>query len=139
LVACSTILSALSDDFRIDSDEMSFLRLLPQINVPSIEPRGLYESFQAEQFVDRLKTRLAEMQRDLAEHEQLDVVAFLSSGQAISVEVMGYDNPALVTLQARPGAGEREIMHVARSSIIDTGLGFDRVDSFRVSKKSDKL
>ena len=64
---------------------MSFLRLLPRINAPAIEPRGLDESFQVEQFVDRLKTRLAEMQRDLAEHEQLDVVAFLPSGQAISV------------------------------------------------------
>jgi hypothetical protein len=73
------ILRGFSDDFRIDGDEMSFLRLLPQISVPAIEPRGLGESFQAEQFVGRLKTRLAEMQRDLAEHEQLDVVAFLWS------------------------------------------------------------
>jgi len=53
---------------------MSFLRLLPQISVPPIEPRGLDESFLAEQFVDRLKTPLAEMQRDRAEHEQPDVV-----------------------------------------------------------------
>ena len=80
---------------------MSFLRLLPQISVPPIEPRGFDESFLAEQFVDRLEARLAEIQGDLAEHEQLDVVAFLPSRQAISVEVVGYANPALVTLDGR--------------------------------------
>jgi hypothetical protein len=118
LVARSTILSAFSDDFRIDGDEMSFLRILPQINAPAIEPRGLDGPFQAEQFVDRLKTRLAEMQRDLAEHEQLDVVAFLPSGQAISVEVMGYDNPALVTLQGQEqGSGKSCTLHAHQSSI----------------------
>ena len=77
---------------------MGFLRLLPQISVPPIEPRGLDESFLTEQFVDRFKACLAEMPRDLAEHEQLDVLAFLPSGQAISVEVVGYANPALITL-----------------------------------------
>jgi hypothetical protein len=34
---------------------MSFLRLLSQIRIPLIEPRGLDESFVAEQFVDRPK------------------------------------------------------------------------------------
>jgi len=86
---------------------MSFLSLLPQSSVSAIEPRGFDESLQAEQFVDRLKTRLGEMQRDLAEHEQLDVVAFLPSGQAISVEIVGYANPALVTLHGREqGSGK---------------------------------
>jgi hypothetical protein len=53
---------------------MSFLRLLSQIRVPPIQPRGLDESFLAEQFVDRPKARLAGMQRDLVEHEQPGVV-----------------------------------------------------------------
>ena len=110
---------------------MSFLRRLPQISVPAIEPRGLDEEFLDEQYVDRLKTCLVEMQRDLAEHEQLDVVAFLPSGQAISVEVMGYDHPALITLQGK----EQESWKVCTllgSSIIDTGLGLDRIDSLRL-------
>lgn len=55
---------------------MSVLRLLPQISVPPMGPRGLDESFLAERFVDRFKARLAEMQRDLAEHDQLDVLVF---------------------------------------------------------------
>ena len=67
------------------------------------------------------------MPQELAEHEQPDVVARLSSGQAISVEVMGYANPAVVTVGAR--AGEREGLLSAGSSIIDTGLGLDRIDS----------
>jgi hypothetical protein len=31
-----------------------------------------------------------------------------------------------------PGAGEREIMHVARSSIIAASIGLDRIDSLRL-------
>lgn len=97
---------------------MSFLSLLPQISVPAIEPRGSDDSCQAEQFVNRLKARLAEMQRDLATHEQLDVVAFLPSGQAISVEVMGYDNPALVTLQGQEqGSGKSCTLLTHQSSL----------------------
>ena len=97
---------------------MSFLRLLSQISVPPIEPRGLDESFLAEQFVDRFKARLAEMQRDLAGHEQLDVVAFLPSGQAISVQVVGYANPALVALGGREQGGGRVCTLLAHQSSI---------------------
>ena len=55
---------------------MSFLRLFPQISVSPIEPRGLDESFLAEQFVDRFKARLAKMQRDLAEHDNWTCLRF---------------------------------------------------------------
>jgi hypothetical protein len=97
---------------------MSFLRLLPQISVPAIEPRGSDELCQAKQFVDQLKARLAEMRRDLAAHEQLDVVAFLPSGQAISVDVMGYDNPALVSLQGQEqGSGKPCTLLAHQSSV----------------------
>lgn len=97
---------------------MSFLRLLPQISVPPIEPRGLNESFPAEQFVDRLKGRLGEVQRDLAAHEQLDVAAFLPSGRAISVEAVGYANPALVILDGREqGSGQACTLLAHQSSI----------------------
>lgn len=37
------------------------------------------------------------MQRDLDENEQLEVVAFLPLGKAITVESVGYENPVLVT------------------------------------------
>ena len=53
---------------------MGVLRLLPQFNLPPIKPRGIDESFLAEQFVDRLKARFAEIQGDLAGDEELDVV-----------------------------------------------------------------
>ena len=118
---------------------MSFLRLLSQISVPPIEPRGLDELFLAKQFVDRLKARLVEMQRDLAEHEELDVVAFLPSGQAISMEVVGYANPALVTLGGREQGSGSACTLLAHQSSIDTGLGLDRIDSLRLSKEGGDL
>ena len=55
---------------------MSFPRLFPQISVPPIEPRGLDESFLAEQFVDRFKARLVKMQCDLAEHDNWTCLRF---------------------------------------------------------------
>ena len=97
---------------------MSFLRLLSQIRVPPIEPRGLDESFQAEQFVDRPKACLAGMQRDLVKHEQPGVVAFLPSDQAISVELVGYANPALVTLDGREQGSGRACTLLAHQSSI---------------------
>ena len=99
---------------------MSSLRLLPQIGVPPIEPRGLDESFLAEQFVDRLKARLAE-------HEQPDVVAFLPSGQAISVEVAGYANPALVTLDRREQGSGRACTLLAHQSSIQVLLSIESI------------
>lgn len=77
---------------------MSFLGLVPDSSVASIEPRGGNEFISAEQFVERLHVRLQEMERTLAEDEQLEVVAFLPSGKAIAVETVGYENPALVIL-----------------------------------------
>lgn len=106
---------------------MSFLRLLPQISVPSIEPRGLDEGFPAEQFVGRLKERLAEMQRDLAQDEQLDVVAFLPSGQAISVEAVGYANPALVTLDGREQGSGRACTLLAHQSSIQVLVSIESI------------
>jgi hypothetical protein len=63
---------------------MSFLRLLPQISVHPIGPRGLDESFQAKQ-------------------------------------------------------REREILHIARSSIIAASIGLDRTDSIRLSEESGEF
>jgi len=117
---------------------MSFLRLLSQISVPTIEPRGIGESFLVEQFVDRLKTRLAEMQRDLTEDEELDVVAVSPSQSSHFYGSHGLCQSG--TRHAwRQGAGEREACTLLahRSSI--QVLGLDRIDSLRLSKKGGGL
>lgn len=71
---------------------MSFLDLLPQISIPPMEARGVDDPALAWQFADRLKNRLAEMQRGLLDDEQLEVVSFLPSGAAITVK--GWDTRA---------------------------------------------
>jgi hypothetical protein len=111
---------------------MSFLRLLPQISVPPIEPRGIDESFLAQQFLDRLKACLAEMQRDLAEHEKLDVVALSPFRSSHFCGSRGLCRSGTCHTW-RQEAGEREGLHVAGSSIIDTGLGLDRFTSLSLS------
>jgi hypothetical protein len=87
---------------------MSFMGLIPEICTPPIEPRGSGHPMLAERFVDRLKARLLEMQRELDENEQLEVVAFLPSGKAINVESVGYENPALLTLHGLEQDSGRE-------------------------------
>ena len=52
---------------------MSFLRLLSQISVPPIEPRGIDKPFLVEQFIGWLKAHLAQMQCNLTENVGLDV------------------------------------------------------------------
>jgi hypothetical protein len=78
---------------------MSFLSLLPQISIPPMEGRGVDDPRVAERFTDRLKSRLGEMQKELQDDEQLEVVAFLPSGTAVSVDSVGYESPALLTLK----------------------------------------
>jgi hypothetical protein len=68
------------------------------------------------------------MQRDLAEHEELDVVGVSPFRSSHFCGSRGLCQSG--TCHAwRQGAGEREGLHVAGSSIIDTGLGLDRIDS----------
>ena len=80
---------------------MNFLGLGPNSSTTSIEARNDGESITAEQFVERLRSRIYEMERTLAEDDQLDVVAFLPSGKAISVGVVSYENPSLVILNGQ--------------------------------------
>lgn len=80
---------------------MSLLRLLPQISIPPMEAKGMDDPTAAKRFADRLKSRLAEMQKELEDDEQLEVVAFLPSGTAVTVDAVGYESPALLTLQGR--------------------------------------
>jgi len=80
---------------------MSLLGLVPKISVPPIETRTIDEPMSAEQFVQRLRDRLQDMERGLTEEEQLEVVTFLPSGKAISVEKVEYENPALILLHGQ--------------------------------------
>jgi hypothetical protein len=80
---------------------MSFLGLLPQISIPPMQAGGMDDPTVAGRFTDRLKSRLAEMQKELRDDEQLEVVAFLPSGTAVSVDSVGYESPALLTLKGR--------------------------------------
>jgi hypothetical protein len=93
---------------------MSFLRLLPQVSVPPIEPRSIDKPFLVEQFIGRLKAHLAKMQRNFTENEELDVIVGFSL-PVTSMEVVGYANPALVTLDGREQGSGRP----ARCWLID--------------------
>jgi hypothetical protein len=100
---------------------MKFPGVLSQISVPPIELRGVDDPLLAERFVDRLKARLLDMQRELGEDEQLEVTAFLPSGKAITVESVGYENPALVILHGTEQEIGREctlLMHQSSLQIL---------------------
>jgi len=97
---------------------MSFLDLLPQISIPPMEARGLDDPALARRFADRLKNRLAEMQRDLQDNEQLEVVAFLPSGAAVTVDGVGYQSPALIILRGQEQvSGKTCVILVHQSSL----------------------
>jgi len=97
---------------------MSFLGLVPDSSVASLEPRGGNELISAEQFVERLHLRLQDMERTLAEDEQLEVVTFLPSGKAIAVEAVGFENPALVILYGQEqGTGKPSTLLAHQSSV----------------------
>jgi len=108
---------------------MSFLRLLPKISAPPVKREGFNESIQVEEFVSRFEARLAEMQRGLDENEQLDVVAFLPSGQAISVEVIGYTNPSLVILYGREQESGKACTLLAHQSSIQVLVSIESIPS----------
>jgi hypothetical protein len=78
---------------------MNWLNVLPQISIPPMEARGVDDPTVAKRFTDRLKNRLAEMQKELNHDEQLEVVAFLPSGTAVTLDSVGYESPALLTLK----------------------------------------
>ena len=111
---------------------MRFLRLLSQTSVPPIEPRSIDKPFLVEQFIGRLKAHLAQMQCDLTENVELDVVV----GFSLPVKPLLWKSWAMPTRHSsRLAAGCRGAggLHVAGSSIIDTGPGLDRIDFLRFS------
>lgn len=80
---------------------MSILGHVSHNSAAAAEPYNGHEPVSAEQFVERLRLRLQEMERTLAEDEQLGVIAFLPSGKAVSVDSVCYENPTLVLLNGR--------------------------------------
>lgn len=83
---------------------MSFLGLLPQISIPPMEVGGVDDPAVARRFADRLRKQLEDMQQELQDDDQLEVVAFLPSGAAVRVEVVGYHMPALIVLKGQEQA-----------------------------------
>ena len=108
---------------------MSFLRLLPQISVPPIEPRGIDESFLAQQFLDRLKACLQRCSVTLQSMKNWTWLRYLPSGQAISVEVVGYADPALVILGGREQGSGRACTLLAHQSSIQVLVSIESIPS----------
>jgi hypothetical protein len=106
---------------------MSFLDLFPQISIPPMEPKGVDDPAVARRFADRLKIRLAEMQRDLQDDEQLEVVTFLPSGAAVTVEAVGYQTPALIILQGREQASGKGCTVLAHQSSLQILISVEKV------------
>lgn len=108
---------------------MGFLGLVPQSTVASIEPRGIDEPISAEQFVERLYVRLRDMERTLVDGEQLEVVTFLPSGKAISVDSIGYENPTLVILNGQEQDTGKTCTLLAHQSSVQVLVSVEPIQS----------
>ncbi|MGQ0666611.1 MAG: hypothetical protein ACT4O4_06220 [Nitrospiraceae bacterium] len=106
---------------------MSFLDLLPQISIPPMEARGLDDPALARRFADRLKNRLADMQRDLQDDEQLEVVAFLPSGAAVMVDAVGYQSPALIILRGQEQVSGKTCAILVHQSSLQLLVSIEKV------------
>jgi hypothetical protein len=108
---------------------MSFLGLVPHSAVSTIEPRGIEEPISAEQFVERLQSRFSDLERTLTKGEQLDIVAFLPSGKALSVDCLGYENPSLVILNGREQETGRRCTLLAHQSAVQVLVSVEPVEA----------
>lgn len=106
---------------------MGLMSLLPQISIPPMEANGVDEPTMARRFVDRLKSRLTEMQKELEDDEELEVVAFLPSGTAVIVDAVGYENPALLTLQGREQASGKPCAILVHQSSLQILVSVEKV------------
>lgn len=106
---------------------MSLLRLLPQISIPAMETKGVDDPSGARRFIDRLKSRLADMQKELEDDEQLEVVAFLPSGTAVLVDTLGYESPALLTLRGREQASGKACAILVHQSSLQILVSVEKV------------
>jgi hypothetical protein len=108
-------------------DAMSLMSLLPQISIPPMEANGVDDPTVARRFADRLKSRLAEMQKELEDDEQLEVVAFLPSGTAVAVDAVGYESPALFTLQGREQASGKACALLVHQSSLQILVSVEKI------------
>ena len=106
---------------------MSFLDLLPQISIPPMEAKGVDDPTVAKRFADRLKSRLAEMQKELEDDEQLEVVAFLPSGTAVVVDAVGYQSPALFTLKGQEQASGKACAILVHQSSLQILVSVEKI------------
>jgi len=106
---------------------MSLMSLLPQISIPSMEDKGMDDPTTARRFADRLKSRLAEMQKELEHDEQLEVVAFLPSGAAVRVDSVGYQSPALLTLKGQDQATGKACAILVHQSSLQILVSIEKV------------
>lgn len=113
---------------------MSFLDLLPQISIPPIEAGGVDDPRLAQRFADRLKSRLEDMQKELADDEQLEVVAFLPSGKAVVIEAIGYENPALITLRGQEQDSGKECALLVHQASLQVLVSVERLAVGRARK-----
>jgi hypothetical protein len=113
---------------------MSFLDLLPQISIPPMNATGADDSRLAQRFADRLKSRLEDMEKELADDEQLEVVAFLPSGKAVVVEAIGYENPALITLRGQEQESGKECTLLVHQASLQVLVSVERLALGRARK-----
>ena len=106
---------------------MSFLDLLPQISIPPMQAKGLDDPTVARSFVDRLKGRLAEMQKGLEDDEQLEIVAFLPSGAAVTVDTVEYQSPALLTLKGHEQASGKSCAVLVHQSSLQVLVSVEKI------------
>lgn len=113
---------------------MSFLDLLPQISIPPMSASWVDDSNMAQRFADRLKSRLESMEKELADDEQLEVVAFLPSGKAVVVEAIGYENPALITLRGQEQDSGKECALLVHQASLQVLVSIERLAIGRARK-----
>ncbi|WP_455377630.1 hypothetical protein [Petrachloros mirabilis] len=108
---------------------MSFLGLVAHTGIASIAPRCDNEPVTAEQFVERLRGRVQELERTLSNSEELEVVVFLPSGKAILVETIGFENPNLVILQGREEETSKTCTLLAHQSSVQLLVSAEPIQS----------
>ncbi|TKS60953.1 MAG: hypothetical protein EWM72_00940 [Nitrospira sp.] len=106
---------------------MSFLNLLPQISIPPMEAIGVDDPTVARRFADRLKSRLTEMQKELEDDEQLEVVTFLPSGAAVTVDAVEYQSPALLTLKGQEQASGKACAILVHQSSLQIVVSVEKI------------
>ena len=106
---------------------MSLLGLFPQFSIPPMDAHGMDDPGVAGRFTDRLRSRLVEMQKELKDDEQLEVVAFLPSGTAVSVDTVGYESPALLTLKGRDQSTGKSCALLVHQSSLQILVSFEKI------------